>query len=258
MARNQKQKISKILSCLISSPRPATSQGIASALQLEPSTVNRILNGLVNDGFVKKEPTSRTFYPSANSLFPVPLFHPINASAEKIWSQVLQLRNEWSLTAGFVIFYGLDRVLYALATGSDPLTSQYDTILKSPIHASGSGRLLLASLPEKQRLELLGPEPLYAFTSRTTTTHKELLEEIARIEKDGYVACKDDYIEGFSVVSSPVRFRSRIVGCFFISGRSTQLSTKGLGNLGESLAKHSSLFELSNPAMASFENLFVV
>jgi len=258
MARNQKQKISRILGCLISSPRPATTQSIATALQLEPSTVNRILNGLVNDGFLKKDSTLRTFYPSASLLFPVPLFHPINASAEKIWSQVLQLRNEWSLTAGFVIFYGLDRVLYALATGSDPLTSQYDTILKSPIHASGSGRLLLASLPEQQRLDLLGPEPLHAYTSRTTTTHKDILEEIAQIDKDRYVACKDDYVEGFSVVASPVKFRSRIVGCFFISGRSSQLCAKGLSNLGESLAKHSSLFELSNPAMAGFENLFAV
>jgi len=257
MTRNQKLKVSRIIDLIIRSNRPLTSQQIAEALALDASTTNRLLNSMADDGLIHKDRKSRTFHPSASSLFPLPLFHPLNTSAEKIWATVLQLRNEWSLTSGFVYFYGDDRVLAALAMGVDPLTSQYNTVLTSPIHASGSGKLLLASKPEQRWKSLLGPTPLRQFTPKTTTDLKTLQKEIKAALKTGFLVCQDDYVEGFSVVSSPVFLRQKIIGCFFISGRSDNLNGKGITEIGQSLQKSASLFELSNPAISQFESLFI-
>ena len=257
MARNQKLKVSKIIELVVRSNRPLTSQQIAEALSLDTSTTNRLLNSMAEDGLLRKDRKTRTFHPAAAALFPLPLFHPLSTSAEKIWSAVLQLRNEWSLTAGFVYFYGDERILAALAMGVDPLTSQYNTILTSPIHASGSGKLLLASKPESRWKSLLGPTPLHQFTPRTTTDLKALEREIKSGIENGFITCQDDYIEGFTVVSSPVSLRKRIIGCFFVSGRSENLNEKRVAEIGVSLSKRSSLFELSNPALNDFESLFI-
>jgi DNA-binding IclR family transcriptional regulator len=257
MIRNQKLKVANIIDLLTSSPRPLTSQQIAESLYLDTSTTNRLLNSMATDGLIKKDKKTRAFYPAAKSLFPMPLNHPVNTTAEKIWAVVLQLRNSWSLTAGFVYFYGGERVLCALAVGSDPLTSQYDTILKSPLHASGSGKLFLAAQSTNKWKTLLGPEPLEKFTSTTTISIKDLQAEIKAGLDQGYITCKDDYVEGFTVVSGPVTFSDRIVGCFFVSGRTQHIDSRGAENIGLSIKKQVSLFQFSNPTISYYENLYL-
>ncbi len=257
MNRNQKLKVSKIIELVLGSSRPLTSQQISVALNLDTSTTNRLLNSMATDGLLGKDKQTRTFYPSTSSLFPLPLNHPINTSAEKIWTVILGLRNEWSLTSGFVYFYNGKRVLTSLAIGSDPLTSQYNTILNSPLHASGSGKLFLASIPENKWKLYLPAEPYEQFTKNTTTSLKKLKTEIKDALKTGAIICKDDYVDGFSVVSSPVIFNKKIIGCFFISGRSTHLAEKGFEKLMLSIKKQSTLFELSNPSITNFETLYL-
>ena len=257
MIRNQKIKVANIIDLLTGSSRSLTSQQIAESLSLDTSTTNRLLNSMATDGLIKKDKKTRAFYPAAKSLFPLPLNHPVSATAEKIWAVVLELRNSWSLTAGFVYFYGDERILSALAVGSDPLTSQYDTVLKSPLHASGSGKLFLASFPTTKWKSLLGNEPLKKFTPTTTTSIKELQAEIKSALELGYLVCKDDYVEGFTVVSSPVSFNDRIVGCFFVSGRTQHIDSRGANNIGLSINKQVSLFEFSNPLISYYENLYL-
>lgn len=257
MNRNQKLKVSKIIELVLGSSRPLTSQQISVALNLDTSTTNRLLNSMATDGLLGKDKQTRTFYPSTSSLFPLPLNHPINTSAEKIWTVILGLRNEWSLTSGFVYFYNGKRVLTSLAIGSDPLTSQYNTILNSPLHASGSGKLFLASIPETKWKLYLPVEPYEQFTKHTTTSLKKLKTEIKDALKTGAIICKDDYVDGFSVVSSPVIFNKKIIGCFFISGRSTHLAEKGFEKLMLSIKKQATLFELSNPSIINFETLYL-
>lgn len=257
MNRNQKLKVSKIIELVLGSSRPLTSQQISVALNLDTSTTNRLLNSMATDGLLGKDKQTRTFYPSTSSLFPLPLNHPINTSAEKIWTVILGLRNEWSLTSGFVYFYNGKRVLTSLAIGSDPLTSQYNTILNSPLHASGSGKLFLASIPETKWKLYLPAEPYEQFTKHTTTSLKKLKTEIKDALKTGAIICKDDYVDGFSVVSSPVIFNKKIIGCFFISGRSTHLAEKGFEKLMLSIKKQATLFELSNPSIINFETLYL-
>ena len=257
MNRNQKLKVSKIIELVLGSSRPLTSQQISVALNLDTSTTNRLLNSMATDGLLGKDKQTRTFYPSTSSLFPLPLNHPINTSAEKIWSVILGLRNEWSLTSGFVYFYNGKRVLTSLAIGSDPLTSQYNTILNSPLHASGSGKLFLAYIPENKWKLYLPAEPYEQFTKNTTTSLKKLKTEIKDALKTGAIICKDDYVDGFSVVSSPVIFNKKIIGCFFISGRSTHLAEKGFEKLMLSIKKQATLFELSNPSITNFETLYL-
>jgi|688.fasta_scaffold34768_1 DNA-binding IclR family transcriptional regulator len=257
MNRNQKLKVSKIIELVLGSVRPLTSQEISVALNLDTSTTNRLLNSMAADSLISKDKQTRTFYSSTSSLFPLPLNHPINTSAEKIWTVILSLRNEWSLTSGFVYFYDGKRVLASLAIGSDPLTSQYNTILRSPLHASGSGKLFLASIPERKWKHYLPTEPYEQFTKNTTISLRKLKLEIKNSLKIGGIICKDDYVDGFSVVSSPVFVNKKIIGCFFISGRSTHLAEKGFEKLMLSIKKQATLFELSNPSIINFENLYL-
>ena len=53
--------------------------------------------------------------------------------------------------------------------GRLPLSPYYDTWLKSPLHGSASGKILLAWLPDEEREQLLGPGPYTSHTPKTVT-----------------------------------------------------------------------------------------
>jgi DNA-binding IclR family transcriptional regulator len=69
-----------------------------------------------------------------------------------------------------------------------------------PLHASSSGKVLLATYDD-ERLERFLRDPLPALTSHTITTRRALREELERDRARGYASTIDELEEGLSGVS---------------------------------------------------------
>jgi DNA-binding IclR family transcriptional regulator len=72
-----------------------------------------------------------------------------------------------------------------------------------PLHATSSGKALLAWLPEVELLPLLEQE-LTAYTDSTITSRQDLREELAKTRERGYGVCAGELEDTLYGVSAPV------------------------------------------------------
>ncbi|GAA4546186.1 IclR family transcriptional regulator [Amycolatopsis samaneae] len=110
------------------------------------------------------------------------------------------------------------------ARGSAAITTQNWTGQRTPLHATSSGKVLLAALPETERKRLLRRK-LEQYTPRTVVDPEELTAELDRVTEDGYVACYEELELGMHAVAVPIRGPGgEVVAAMSVSGPSYRLS----------------------------------
>ncbi|WP_197040426.1 IclR family transcriptional regulator [Pseudonocardia halophobica] len=93
-----------------------------------------------------------------------------------------------------------------------------------PLHASASGKVLLASYDD-ERLERFLAEPLAQFTPSTITTAEALRAELVRVREQHYAISRDEEEEGLSGVSTGIRGPAdELLGVLSLGGPTQRLS----------------------------------
>ena len=240
----------RILQVLIEATRPLTSAEIAHHCGFDPSTAHRLVQALASGGYVLRDQQTKRYIASPKVLFPLPLYHPWNVIRRDAMPALTALRDQLGSTVGFVAFCFGQRVLLELAPGRDPLSPDYKTWLTSPLHASGSGKILLMTKTPAERRGLLGSDPFERFSNHTTIHAKALDDELAESLARGYVLACDDYILGFRVVAAPIRAADgAVIGCFFSSGRASGFPDERLRDIGLVLKQAADLFSRTTPSL---------
>jgi DNA-binding IclR family transcriptional regulator len=89
----------------------------------------------------------------------------------------------------------------------------------TPLHATSSGKVLLAHLDESERHRLVEAAGLARFTKATITTRTALETQLAAAVDDGYATTFEEYEDGLNAVAAPVRDHSgAVVGAVSVSG----------------------------------------
>ena len=93
-----------------------------------------------------------------------------------------------------------------------------------PLHASASGKVLLATYDE-QRLERLLLEPLTYFTASTITTADGLRTELKSVREQGYAVVIDEEEEGLTGIATAIRGHTdELLGVLTTSGPTPRLN----------------------------------
>jgi len=99
----------------------------------------------------------------------------------------------------------------------------------TPLHATSSGKVLLAYLPAEARRNLLATADLKRFTERTVTSVEDLEIQFSAILRDGYVVSVEELEHGLNAVAAPIRdHMGAVVAALSVSGpgyRLTELRT---------------------------------
>ena len=237
----------KVLEVVFEATRPLTALEIARRCELDPSSAHRLVQNLSACGFLIRDDDTKRYLPDPRMLFPFPIYHPWEIVRRDATSLVVPLRDQLQLTSGFVTFYSESRILLELAPGLDPLSPSYRTVLSSPLHASGSGKVFLMALSESKRRRILGNEPLERFTSQTIVDFDSLNADLAHSADRGFVSAVDDYMDGFRVVAAPLTVDNKIVGCIFCSGGSVAFGDHRLDEVGEEVKRVATLYSKGAP-----------
>ena len=89
----------------------------------------------------------------------------------------------------------------------------------TPLHATSSGKILLAHLPPRERRELLDATKLTRYTPHTITSIPKLEKQFAIAERDGYAYCIEEYEEGLDALAAPIRDQSgQVIAAISASG----------------------------------------
>ncbi|RDI22970.1 IclR family transcriptional regulator [Lentzea flaviverrucosa] len=95
---------------------------------------------------------------------------------------------------------------------------------RTPLHATSSGKVLLAYLPADER-KRLASLPLDSYTEHTVVEASQLLAELEEVAEQGYAACFEELELGLHAVAVPVRgHRGEVVAAMSASGPSYRLS----------------------------------
>jgi DNA-binding IclR family transcriptional regulator len=93
-----------------------------------------------------------------------------------------------------------------------------------PLHCAASGKVLLASLPEREVMRLVrrGLEP---FTDRTITRLEPLLEELARVRRRGFATAFGEFEPTMNAIAAPVHdARGAVVAAVDVWGPSFRVA----------------------------------
>jgi DNA-binding IclR family transcriptional regulator len=105
------------------------------------------------------------------------------------------------------------------ARGSAAVASQNWVGQLTPLHATSSGKILLAYLPDEQRDSILDKAGLPSLTENTVTSRVALLDELAEVRESGFATAFEELEVGLNAAATPVRDHTgTVVGALSASG----------------------------------------
>src|SRR5262249_45582522 len=104
-----------------------------------------------------------------------------------------------------------------------------------PAHATSTGKVLLAHLPEDELAERLA-QRFEAITARTITDPQLLLRELVRVRMRGYATNVEELEPGFVAVGAPVRSAAgTVVAAIGVSGPKSRLGSQTIAAVAKML-----------------------
>ena len=107
-------------------------------------------------------------------------------------------------TVNLAILSGRDALYLDQVAGPAALSPHNWAGQRIPLHATSDGKVLLAYLPEAERIACLAP-PLARFTDRTITSMVELDDLLAEVRRRGFATAVEELEAGLTAIAAPIR-----------------------------------------------------
>jgi IclR family transcriptional regulator, KDG regulon repressor len=197
----------QIMSCFDDEHPERGISDIAQAVGLHKATAHRIVTTLVNYGYLERVEDGQKYrlgLELPNLGYKVLQRMDLRREAVPFMKQLVA---EWDETCDLSIF-DQDEVFYIeIVRGTRALTISAAVGQRLPAHATASGKLFLAHLPEKQLNDILG-QPMKEFTEKTITSPDELRRQLEEIRRQGYAIDYEEFEHGVCAVGAPIFNRS--------------------------------------------------
>jgi IclR family acetate operon transcriptional repressor len=182
---------------------PLRLTALATELGLGKSTAHLLLQTLREDGMVEYDAGSstyrvglRAFEIGTAAVEQGGFGARLTGAMEELGRRCNESVSLGVLSAGSVLFVQRIESPEILRADIRPGT-------RMPLHASASGKALLASMTDDQ-VERLLPDLLPATAQRTLRQRNALLAELRLIRQRGYAAQSEEFVDGIAAVAAPV------------------------------------------------------
>jgi DNA-binding IclR family transcriptional regulator len=145
----------------------------------------------------------------------------------------LRLAGETGETVNMAIRDGRYAINVEQVMGSSAVTTVNWVGQRTPLHATSSGKVFLAHLPEPELARLLAG-PLERFTPGTVVDPARLDEQLQKVRADGYAYTVEELEVGLNAVAAPIRaFDGTVAAAVSVSGPSYRILPDRVTELGE-------------------------
>lgn len=200
------QRAADILNCIATSKRGMTIKELAARLDLNENTVRGLAQTLLYNGLLSRDPASGAYalgydlYVKGQQVYKAQLEQIMGAACPYLEAIAEQFNVSTCLQIRF------HNRIYTVDTVEAP-RSLYAYMPKKhmdlPLHASASGKLLLAFLPEEKREKTLLSLELDPVTAHTITDRDSFLRELDAIYEQGYAMERGELSDGFLSLAVP-------------------------------------------------------
>jgi DNA-binding IclR family transcriptional regulator len=205
---------------------------LSRALSLNKTTTYRLLTALESEGMVTRAAQGEGYRlgPAAIALGGQALRGSDLRTAARASLEYLAQAVRETVTLEVVVdgeMLILDEVM-----GSHVLGNVQSLGTRWPLHATSTGKAVLAHITPAERGELL-PSLLRRYTDKTVTRLAELRRELTLARQRGYAIAAEELEDGFVAVGAPVRnFAGAVLGAISIGGPSVRLALDRWPELG--------------------------
>ncbi|MBV1779320.1 IclR family transcriptional regulator [Paeniglutamicibacter sp. ABSL32-1] len=192
---------------------------VAEELQIHKSTASRLLASLLARGMVLQN-TNRGKYELGFGILKLASTIPGRLSLVGAARPVLEsLAEDYKETVNLAVLREQYAVNVDQAMGPSTLAT-YDWLGSlTPLHATSSGKVLLAALGADERGRILKATKLPQRTANTIRTRAALEKDLLQVVKNGYAQAREEFEMGINSIAVPVRNHlGVVVGALSVSG----------------------------------------
>lgn len=207
---------------------------LGEALGLTKTTTHRLLGALESEGLVARRPPGVGYRlgPAAVALGAQAL------RSSDLRSQVRpllrELAEETGETASLEVLVDRDVLILDEASGHHLVAATAESGTRWPVHATSTGKALLAAMAPEERRALLGEDPLPRFTKATITDPGKLERELRQVAERGWASAVGELEEGYVAVGATLLSPwGEAVGALSIGGPAQRIDAGRLLGLGE-------------------------
>lgn len=218
-----------VLQALSEAREPMGVSELARRTGLSKTTVHHLLATLESRRMVMRDPMSARFrlgwglYELGTTVV-----HNVDLSrVARPYLDRLAAATEESVLLGIL---DDDSVLY-LDRGEAPqgLRMTANAGRRGPLHATASGKVLLAFAGDQALIDRVLGHPLAGFTKTTIIDSNKLRHELATVRQLGYASCWQEREVGLCSVAVPIRnYTGAVVGSLAVAGPASRLTAQSL------------------------------
>jgi len=221
----------RVLEAFADHPGGVALTPLSAELGYGKASLSKIMATMEREGFIRRDGAGH-FHLSWR-LLALAFGHAQRVGVSGVCMPVLQaLADETDELVQLAVIEG-DHVLFvAKAEGPGQALRLLPLVgVVAPTHATASGKVWLASLPDGQALEVMRRQGLARVTSRTITSRGRLLAELRRVRRAGYAITDGELAEEGRAIAAPIVYGGRVVGAIAVSGPSFRLPLPRLQRL---------------------------
>lgn len=203
---------------------------LARALKLNKTTAYRLLSALENEGFVARSPSE------AYRLGPEAIALGGRALRSNDLRSVSHAELEWLAqmtheTATLEVFADGQVLILDEAYGPHVMGNTQAIGTRWPAHATSTGKVLLAHLPEDV-LKAALRSGLTRLNDNTISTQEALRRELTKVREQGYAMVVEELEVGLIAIGAPVRnHEGTVVAAISVGGPSLRLTKARWGEV---------------------------
>lgn len=218
-------KLLQILECLAEYRAPAKLQDIADRLGMAQPTALRYLNSLIQLNYAyKDEETAR--YAITWKICRIGFMVTMNNSMRDVVSPFLRDLSHQVNLGTCLVAERDDELIYmdVVDRPSTAMQMMQHIGKNAPMHTTGSGKVLLANMPQQRITRFLHEKELVQITKKTITDPTLLIEQLRQVREQGYAIDDEECEDGIRCVSVPLwDYTGEVVAAISIFGTVEQV-----------------------------------
>lgn len=209
---------------------------IADAAGQPPSSVHRVLHTLAARGMVESDPATQAWNIGGQAFRLGSAFMRRSGLLERARPIMRTLMEHTGETANLGILQGEHVLFLGQVETTETIRAFFPPGTRSPLHASGIGKALLAHRPDSLRV-LLQTGGLARFTDTTLTDPDRLQADLARIRHRGFSFDDEERSRGMRCIAAPVfDLSGEAVAGISVSGPTQRIGAEHVKTLGAVVA----------------------
>ena len=174
---------------------------MSTALSIPESSLSYLLATLVKHDYLVREGRLYVPGPGLDRLRQPQADQSLPERAAPI---IKALCNQLNETASLFVLAGWELEVVVTEVSSQTLRYSLDVGTRVPLHCVAAGKVLLATMSQKELDRYFAESEQSRFTTKTRHERKEIENELAIIRSQGYARTQDEYSKGISAIGMAV------------------------------------------------------